>query len=126
MTALPKPTRDDRKRTSFDTSELAYPKAHYERDGDYREWLTKFHRCLLPNFDGRQCGRIGDRRPVEAAHLQHGGKGIKGSDASCVPLCPVHHDMLDAETLPWQMVAFLWMKALFLRESWHREVMPLK
>ena len=117
--AFEKPTRESRKRAKFDTSELALPKEQYVRDGAYRAWIAKFHTCLLPNFDGRKCQRIGDRNPVEAAHLQHGGKGIKGSDASCVPLCPVHHDMLDAETLPWQIVAFLWMKCLFLRETWH-------
>lgn len=118
--ALPKPTREDRKRTNVDTSELALSKRHFLRDGDYRAWVAKTHRCILPNHDRRKCAAIGDRPPVEAAHLEHGGKGVKGSDASCVPLCPIHHDMLDAETLPWQIVAFLWMQAWALREAWHR------
>jgi hypothetical protein len=116
--ALPKPTRADRHKAAIDTSEMPFAKAHPLRDGDYRAWISRTHRCLLPDFDKRKCGRIGDRMPVEAAHLEHGGKAIKGSDASCVPPCPIHHDMLDAETLPWQIVAFLWMKALFLRERW--------
>ena len=114
-----KPTRAERKKkAAIDTSDLAFAKAHPLRDGEYRAWISKTHKCLLPNHAGRKCQRIGERQPVEAAHLEHFGKGIKGSDASCVPLCPVHHDMLDAETLPWQIVAFLWMRALFLRETW--------
>lgn len=117
---LKKPSREDRKKARIDTSELPLAKRHFTRDSDYRAWIAKTHTCLLPNHDGRRCGRIGPRNPIEAAHLEHGGKGIKGSDVSVIPLCPVHHDMLDAETLPWQIVAFLWMKALFLREQWHQ------
>jgi hypothetical protein len=119
ITPLAKPTRADRKKANIDTSALAFPKSHYLRDGDYRLWIGKHHRCILPKYE-RACGSIGERNPVEAAHLEHGGKGIKGSDASCVPLCPIHHDMLDAETLPWQIVAFLWKQAWALREAWHR------
>ena len=118
--AFPKPTRDERKPVKIDTTDLAIGKRHYLRDAEYRRWIAT-HRCLLPNYDGRKCARIGDRNDVEPAHLEHGGKGVKGSDASCVPLCPQHHDALDAETLPWQIVAFLWMKALFLREKWHEQ-----
>lgn len=118
--ALPKPTREDRRRANIDTSELPLSKRHFERDADYRTWIAKaHHRCLLHNLDVR-CGTIGDRNPIEAAHLEHGGKGVKGSDASCIPLCPVHHDRLDAETLAWQIVAFLWKQAWALREEWHR------
>lgn len=104
----------------IDTGELAQPKARYLRDAAYRAWIRDTHKCLLPNHEGKKCGTIGDRGNVEAAHLEHGGTGIKGSDASCIPLCPVHHDTLDAETLPWQIVAFLWMKCWQLREDWHR------
>ncbi len=116
---LPKPLREDRKRANVDTIDMALPKMHFERDADYRTWVVT-HRCLLPNHDGRKCSRIGDRKAVEASHLEHGGKGVKGSDASCIPLCPIHHDMLDAETLAWQIVAFLWMSCWRLREEWHR------
>lgn len=121
ISPLPKPRREDRKRSVMDTGDLAQPKAGYLRDAEYRAWV-RTHRCLLvPSIDGRKCKQFGDRQPVEAAHLVHGaGMGIKGSDASCVPLCPAHHDAYDAETLPWQIVAFLWMQALFLREQWHR------
>ena len=104
----------------MDTTELPLGKVRYLRDATYRARIRESHSCLLPNFEGRKCGPIGDRQPVEAAHLEHGGTAIKGSDASCVPLCPIHHDMLDAETLPWQIVAFLWKKAWELREQWHR------
>lgn len=117
--AFPKPTRAERKKANVDTLDLAIPKAHPLVDADYRAWINT-HRCVLPNFDGRRCQRIGDRKPVEAAHLEHFGRGRKGSDASCIPLCPVHHDALDAETLPWQIVAFLWMRCWALREEWHR------
>lgn len=119
MTALPKPRREDRRRSQIDTSELSLSKAHPLVDSLYRAWV-RTHRCLLPNHDSKRCERKGNRGPVEAAHLEHFGRGRKGSDASCIPLCPVHHDMLDAETLPWQIIAFLWMKAWALREEWHR------
>ena len=104
----------------IDTGELPLGKTRYLRDATYRAWIRDSHRCLLPNHENRRCGSIGERGEVEAAHLEHGGTAIKGSDASCIPLCPVHHDMLDAETLAWQIVAFLWMKAWQLREEWHR------
>lgn len=117
--ALPKPTRADRKKVAIDTLDLALPKKHFTRDAEYRAWVIT-HRCLLPRYE-KPCGSvIGRGSAAEAAHLQHGGKAEKGSDASCVPLCGVHHAMLDAETLPWQIVAFLWMKCWELREEWHR------
>lgn len=119
---LPKPSRRDRPRRVIDTSALALPKREPLRDDGYREWVRKRGVCLLPNFD-RPCGVKPDRAPIEAAHLEHGGRGIKGSDASCIPLCPIHHDCLDAETLPWQVIAFLWMRALFLREAWWKSRM---
>jgi hypothetical protein len=110
---IPKPTRADRKRSAIETFDLVYPKAHFLRDGDYRAWV-RTHRCVLPAYD-KAC-----QGAVQAAHLEHGGRGIKGSDASCVPLCERHHGTLDGETLPWQFVAFLWVKAWALREEWHR------
>jgi hypothetical protein len=115
-----KPTRETRHSAKIETSDLALPKAHFLRDGEYRAWISKTHRCILPRHDGKACARIGDRLAVEACHLEHGGRGVKGSDASCIPLCPVHHDMLDAETLPWQIVAFLWMRCWQFREEWFR------
>jgi len=78
-----------------------------------RAWV-RTKRCLLPKYE-RSCQ--GD---IAAAHLQSGGLSIKGSDASCIPLCALHHSMLDAETLPWQIVAYLWMQCWALREEWHR------
>jgi hypothetical protein len=115
----PKPTRADRKRVNFDTHDLEFPKRHPLRDSEYKAWIRNHLRCLLYNFEGK-CRTIGDRGRIEAAHLEHFGKGIKGSDASCIPLCPRHHDALDAETLPWQIVAKLWFDAWQLREEWHR------
>lgn len=97
---------------------LALPKERYLRDAAYRAWI-RTKPCLLARFE-KPCGTIGDRAPIEAAHLEHGGTGIKGSDASCIPLCPFHHDALDTETLPFQVIAFLWMSCWRLREEWHR------
>lgn len=119
--AFPKPQREDRPKRGegMDTHDLALPKAHFLRDGDYKAWIRS-QRCLLPKYDGG-CKAIGERRDTEAAHLEHGGKGVKGSDASCIPLCPTHHDQLDSEVLPWQVVASLWKSAWRLREEWNRK-----
>lgn len=117
--AFEKPRRENRKRANIDTSELALSKSHFLRDADYRAWVAKTHRCLLHKYEGA-CFAPTGRTEIEAAHLDHGGKGIKGSDASVIPLCPRHHDALDTETLPWQIVAFLWKHAWALREEWHR------
>jgi hypothetical protein len=126
MPAIPKPTREDRRRRCSDVRGLAYPKAVPVRDDDYRAWIRAQGRCLLARFE-RPCGSIGGRAVIEAAHLISGGMATKGSDASCIPLCPIHHDALDGETLPWQIVAYLWMNAWSLREEWNaREVVSMR
>jgi hypothetical protein len=112
---LPKPTREDRRRSKIDTSELMLSKEHPDRSGEYKAWI-RTHRCILhwlspcEHFDGK----------VEAAHMDKCGRGIKGSDLSCIPLCRRHHGALDTNTLDWQIVAFCWMKAWELLAEWHR------
>ena len=110
---LPKPTREDRKRAAIDTSELALSKRHFERDAEYRAWI-RTHRCLLHWFS--RC-----EGPVEAAHLQRGGRSLKGSDLSCIPLCGLrHHRLLDGNSLDHEITAFLWMKCWELLCQWIR------
>jgi hypothetical protein len=102
--ALPKPTKDDRKRANFDTSDMPLAKHHFDRDAQYRAWI-RGHRCLLAWMS--KC-----EGSVEAAHLQRGGRSIKGSDYSCVPLCAKrHHALLDGNSLDFEVEKFLWMRA---------------
>lgn len=115
---IPKPTKRDRPKRPMDTRALAHPKVHALRDGDYREWI-RTRPCLLASLP--PCDTKPDRAPIEAAHLDRGGRGIKGSDASCIPLCPVHHDLLDGQTLDWQIIAFLWKSVWRLRETYKPE-----
>ena len=49
------------------------------RDSSYIDWLHTLP-CLL-------CGKQG----VHAHHTKSGGAGIKGSDYSCIPVCPKCH-----------------------------------
>lgn len=88
-------------------------KAKFERGPEYKAWIRTLP-CLLAWVAGGCEGRI------EAAHLQRGGMGIKGSDASCIPLCGMrHHKQLDANLLDDATLALLWTKAWELRERWH-------
>lgn len=113
ITPLAKPTKADRRRVNFDTSELPLAKANHPRSGEYKAWI-RTHRCLLYWFS--LC-----EGPVEAAHLQRGGISIKGSDYSCIPLCGLrHHRLLDGNSLDWEVMAFLWMKCWQLLHGWHR------
>jgi hypothetical protein len=113
MTALPKPSKYDRKRTRIDTTDLVLPKSHFDRDANYRAWIRE-HRCLLHWFS--RCNG-----PVEAAHLQRGGLAEKGSDYSCIPLCGLnHHRLLDGNSLDHEIEKFLWQKAWFLLNEWRR------
>lgn len=120
--AYPKPSKADRPKRKIDTTSLALPKIHPLRDDEYRKFVRESGPCWLLNFDV-PCGTIPGRARLECAHLPHSGQrgtSEKVSDAACACLCPVHHDLLDGYTLPWQVIAFLWMKALFLREKWWR------
>jgi hypothetical protein len=111
---IPKPRKEDRKRANFDTSDMPYAKSHFDRDGEYRAWI-RTHRCLL--YWLSPC--VGE---VEAAHLERGGRGIKGSDYSCVPLCgKKHHKLLDGNSLDFEVEKFLWAKAWeFLAQRYRR------
>jgi hypothetical protein len=112
---IPKPTRADRKKANIDTSMLAFPKEHFDRDAKYRAWV-RTHRCLLWWDKDNRCE--GD---VQAAHLDKGGRGIKGADSSCIPLCGLrHHLMLDGHVIDWQVIAYLWQQLWALREQWHK------
>lgn len=121
MSVHPVP-KDYRRKGLIDTTGLKYPKFHPSRDAKYRQYVRNNGPCILPNVNA-PCGTKPDRGSVECAHLPASGQrgfGFKVSDAACVPLCPVHHDLLDGQVLPWQIVAFLWMRALFIREAWWR------
>lgn len=52
------------------------------RSEKFRRWIASHGCCVC-------------MRPSQAAHTELGGMSQKGSDASCVPLCPRHHDELD-------------------------------
>jgi hypothetical protein len=56
------------------------------RSKPYRAWIASFP-CLI-------CGNPN----TQASHTEKGGGSMKGTDASCVPLCCTglrHHDQLD-------------------------------
>lgn len=111
--AFEKPKKSDRRRVAFDTSDLAIPKHHYAVDARYRAYIRE-HRCILHTL-GKCEGA------VEAAHMQRGGRGIKGSDYSCVPLCGKrHHPLLDGNSLDHEVEKFLWMKAWEFYAEWVR------
>jgi hypothetical protein len=50
---------------------------------DYRRWVAS-HPCVI-------CGN----QNSQAAHTESNGMSSKGPDSSCVPLCLLHHDVLD-------------------------------
>jgi hypothetical protein len=50
------------------------------RDPAYLKWI-RTQPCVL----------CGPRINIDAHHTESGGTGIKGSDYSCVPLCPACH-----------------------------------
>lgn len=102
--SIPKPRKEDRKSSQIQTAGMAFPKAHFERDAAYRKWIIT-HRCLL--FWFTKC-----EGPVEAAHMAMGGRGIKGSDYSCLSLCRSHHLLLDGNSLDYEVMSYLW------REAW--------
>lgn len=62
----------------------------------YTQWL-RGRPCYLAGHRAGGCG-MGEpprRKPVEAAHVDHGGDkgmGTRASDFYCIPLCQRHHD----------------------------------
>jgi len=53
------------------------------RDNKYIEWIRSLSCCI--------CGYPA---PSDPHHSESGGKGIKGSDYSCLPFCHKHHALL--------------------------------
>lgn len=70
-------------------------KKNYVRDKAFRRWIS-----TLPCI---RCGKQG----TQAAHLEKGGRGIKGGDDSCRPLCAASfgdegcHSRLDQNKDQW-------------------------
>jgi hypothetical protein len=85
LTLLAKPLKEDRRRGHVDTSDLALPKSHFDRDAQFKTFV-RAHACLLAPWKNNECGGV-----TEFAHLTGGGRGIKGSDLHGVPLCTNHH-----------------------------------
>jgi len=58
-----------------------------DRDEDYKKWIS-----TLP------CVACGRRNPEgnDPHHTETGGRGIKGSDYSCISLCHQHHQEVHA------------------------------
>ena len=61
---------------------LGKPRRGPWRSVAYRRWIAARGCCV--------CGK-----PSQAAHTENGGMSMKGPDSSCVPLCPLHHDVFD-------------------------------
>lgn len=55
-------------------------------DAKPKTFRSKAYRSYVAEHGCEVCGR-----PAEAAHTGTGGKGIKASDATCIPLCRTHH-----------------------------------
>ena len=67
------------KRIAIQTKSL--PKDPKDRDPEYREFVRQFD-CVVMGCKGKE---------IHAHHAETGGMGIKGSDYSCIPVCPNHH-----------------------------------
>lgn len=55
-------------------------KSKQKRDSKYLQYVRQ-QGCVI-------CGK---KVNIEAHHTEGGGMGLKGSDYSCVGLCPFHH-----------------------------------
>jgi len=53
------------------------------RDKKYIEWIRSLSCCVCGYFP-----------PSDPHHSESGGKGIKGSDYSCLPLCHTCHQLI--------------------------------
>ena len=67
-----------------------FPKPKTYRSEKYKAWVRE-QSCTL-HFCGKP-HTFHDLKsyPIEAAHTEHAGMGIRGSDLSCIPLCSYHH-----------------------------------
>ena len=54
-----------------------------ERDVKYIKWIRSLP-CIVCQFPA----------PSDPHHTETGGKGIKASDYTCIPLCHMHHQMV--------------------------------
>ncbi len=67
------------------------------RDKPYLVWL-KEQRCVVcvtlkMIYRERLCAS--GAGPIDPAHTENNGRGSKGPDSSCIPLCRHHHDEMD-------------------------------
>lgn len=67
------------------------------RDQGYRDWLREECRCVVCVKFGLLNGILEwFHRITDAAHTVNNGRGSKGPDSSCIPLCRRHHDEMEA------------------------------
>lgn len=71
-----------------------------ERDQSYMDWLKerKCVVCLRLKINWWQHVPVLDRAYyaiIDPAHTVNNGRGCKGPDSSCIPLCRMHHDEMD-------------------------------
>jgi excisionase family DNA binding protein len=65
------------------------------RDPKYRRWL-KNQPCIACNRDPTSAKtNWAATMIIDPCHTELNGRGSKGSDASCIPLCRWHHDEMD-------------------------------
>lgn len=71
-----------------------------DRIPKYRRWLQGC-RCVAcreyPHL--RRYSDIPEIDIIDAAHTKNNGRGSKGPDSSCIPLCRWHHDVMDGRAL---------------------------
>lgn len=79
------------------------PRPAWKVEEAFRKFL-RGRDCYLASHRLGGCGVIGNRKPVEAAHVDFAGDkgmGSKASDRFCIPLCPAHHDEQHGKTGPF-------------------------
>lgn len=64
------------------------------RDPEYKRWLRTRWCVIGYQVVGGECEPHAGSCP-DPAHTKSGGKGMKGPDSSCIPLCRKHHDEMD-------------------------------
>jgi hypothetical protein len=106
MTALPKPTREDRPRRLRDTGQdLALARPETFRDAKYRRWVAEGHQCSIKGVSDHKCGPWREQQPpaIDFAHIGTGGKGLKASDRDGIPLCRAAH--MEQHAIGWNRFA---------------------
>jgi hypothetical protein len=81
------------------------PRPAWKVEESFRKWL-RGRPCFLARHPLGGCGLVPGRKPVESAHVDHGGDkgaGTKASDRFCIPLCPAHHDEQGGKTGPFRL-----------------------